>query len=138
MATQTAENKKLPNGKKVLIVEDEAALLRTLGDSFSEEGFEVLEASTGEKGLELALANHPDIILLDLLLPGIGGIDVLKQLRSNAWGKHAEVILLTNIDRDVKVLADAVELGAYEYLVKSHWQIEDVIKKVREKAGLAS
>lgn len=59
MATQTAENKKLPNGKKVLIVEDEVALLRTLGDSFSEEGFEVLEASTGEKGLELALVNHP-------------------------------------------------------------------------------
>lgn len=63
---------------------------------------------------------------------------MLKQLRSDAWGKHAEVILLTNIDRDVKVLADAVELGAYEYLVKSHWQIEDVIKKVKEKAGLAS
>lgn len=138
MTNKTTENKKAGNGKKILIIEDEAALLRTLGDTFQEEGFEVLEAPTGEAGLEMALSAHPDIILLDLLLPGIGGIDVLKRLRDDAWGRHAEVILLTNIDRDMKVLADAVELGAYEYLVKSHWQLSDVIQKVKDKTGLAS
>lgn len=129
---------KSENGKKILIVEDEASLLRTLANSFADEGFEVLEASNGEEGVRLAFSRQPDIILLDLMLPGMSGIDVLKRLRADAWGKRVEVILLTNIDRDAKVLADAVELGAYDYLVKSHWQIKEVIEKVKEKVGLSS
>ena len=115
----------------VLVVEDDVSLLNALVDKFSREGFSVLEAKNGEEGLEIALQKHPDVILLDVVMPKMDGMTMLKRLRENEWGKTAGVIILTNLSELAKV-SEAVTHGSFEYLVKSDWKIEDVVAKVKE------
>lgn len=123
------ENKKI---LLVEIVEDEESLLNVLSEKFNSEGFRVLKAKNGEEGLKMALADHPDLILLDLLMPVMNGITMLKQLRLDPWGKNAKVIILTNLSDRAKV-AEAGELESHEYLIKSDWKLDDVVAKVRER-----
>jgi two-component system, OmpR family, alkaline phosphatase synthesis response regulator PhoP len=118
--------------KKVLIVEDEASLLLSLADNLSKEGFDIIKAENGEKGLALALEEKPDLILLDILLPKMDGLTMLKKLRQDEWGKDAEVIILTNLS-DNRSVSDAMEQGSYDYLIKTDWKMGDVIAKVHEK-----
>ncbi|MEX0917607.1 MAG: response regulator [Candidatus Paceibacterota bacterium] len=120
--------------KNVLIIEDDQALLKALVEKFTHEGFVVLEAHDGEEGLAKALEEHPAVILLDIVMPKMDGITMLGKLREDVWGKEAKVILLTNLSTADRV-SEAVQLGSYEYLVKTDWKIEDVVKKVREKIG---
>ena len=118
--------------KKILVIEDEKPLLNALSAKIQTEGFEVLEAENGEDGLKLALKKHPDLILLDIILPKMDGITVLENLRENAWGKTVQVIILSNLS-DWNNTSAAVNLNVRDYLVKSDWQIKDVIKKVKSK-----
>ncbi|OGF18771.1 hypothetical protein A3G56_02565 [Candidatus Falkowbacteria bacterium RIFCSPLOWO2_12_FULL_45_10] len=118
--------------KKILIVEDEALMLRSLSDKFREEKFTVLEANDGANGLDSALANHPDIILLDIIMPKMDGLTVLEKLRQDEWGKEVPVIILTNLSDSDKV-AEAMKNRAYDFLVKADWKLEDIVRKVREK-----
>jgi len=123
---------------KILIVEDEQDLLEALVDKFTREGFKTLEARNGEEGLERALKEHPDLILLDIVMPKMDGMTMLKNLREDAWGKNVPVVLLTNLSAtDVKIVRGVVEHEPSYYLVKSDWKIEDVVGKVRETLGLA-
>jgi len=121
----------MENRKIILIVEDEVTLRNALRDKLTHEGFGVLEAKDGEEGLEVALRDHPDLILLDIIMPKMDGMTVLKKLREDTWGKTVKVIILTNLSSDVKI-GEAVILGSFEYLIKTDWKIEDVITKVRE------
>lgn len=123
--------------KKILIVEDEAPLRTAVNDILTFEGFEVFQAKNGQEGLDLALKEHPDLILLDLMMPIMDGLTMLEKLRQDAeFGKHAAVILLTNINDPDKV-AMATEAGSYDFLVKSDWNIEDVVKKIKGRLGIA-
>jgi len=122
----------MATAKKILIVEDEESFLFAFKEKIQGEGFEVLEAKNGEKGLELALKEHPDLILLDILMPVMDGMTMLKKLREDEWGKKAQVILLTNLSDNEKT-AQALELNTFDYLVKSDWNIKDVVVKIREK-----
>lgn len=106
--------------------------MNVLYDKLSLEGFSVLKASDGKKGLDIALSEHPALILLDINLPVMNGIDMLKELRKDPAGKDIEVVMLTNFS-EYKLLADALALGAHDYLVKSDWKLEDVVKLVHEK-----
>ncbi len=117
---------------KILIVEDDLDLLGVLRKKFNIEKFEVLEAPNGKIGLEEALRGHPDLILLDILMPVMDGLTMLEELRKDTWGKSVPVILLTNLSDESKV-AEAMEHGVYDYLVKSDWNINDVVAKVRSK-----
>ena len=123
--------KKKLSPKKILIVEDEVSMLNALHDKFVQEGFAVLGAANGKKGLALALSSHPDIILLDILMPVMDGIAMLKKLRKDAWGKDAKVIVLSNVSDNDKVVA-AVEQGTHEYFVKNAWKLDSVVKIVKE------
>lgn len=127
----------VPNrGKTILVVEDEISILTALRDKFSLEGFTILEAKNGEEGLDAAFTNHPDLILLDIIMPVMDGVMMLKELRAgNEWGKNVPVIILTNLN-DAKKVSEVVAHGAYEYLVKSDLKIEDIVKKVKEKLGI--
>jgi DNA-binding response OmpR family regulator len=117
--------------RKILIVEDESSLLKVLCDRLALEGFTVLAAKDGKEALEKAFSEHPDLILLDIVLPLVDGITVLKKIHADPWGKHAKVIMLTNLS-DAQNVADALTLGSYNFLVKSDWKIEDVVKVVRD------
>jgi len=119
----------MENKKKILIVEDETSLRNALRDKFTWEGFAVIEAKNGEEGLEIALREHPDLILFDIVMPVMDGMTMISKIRIDAWGKDAKVIVLTNLS-DV-----AIAHGSYDYLVKSDWKIEDVVARVRERLG---
>jgi len=118
--------------QSILIVDDEVSLRHALRDKLLLEGFSALEAKNGEEGLETALREHPDLILLDIVMPVMDGITMLKNLRADAWGQNAKVIMLTNLNGDGKV-ADAIVWGTQDYLVKSDWRLEDVVAKIRAK-----
>lgn len=123
--------------KKILIVEDEAPLRNAVSDILTFEGFEVFQAKNGQEGLDTALKEHPDLILLDLMMPIMDGLTMLEKLRQDAeFGKSAAVILLTNINDPDKV-AMATEAGSYDFLVKSDWNIEDVVKKIKGRLGIS-
>lgn len=116
--------------KTILIIEDEVAYTRILSEKLKSAGFSVLTASNGKDGLEIALDAHPDLILLDLVMPQMGGIETLKLLRKDAWGNSARVIVLTALG-DSKTLAEILDLKVFEYLIKDDNKIEDVVGKVR-------
>ena len=120
------------NNKKILIVEDELTLRTPMAFGLRDEGFTVIEAENGEQGLALAFAEKPDLILLDLIMPGVDGMAVLRELRKNPWGKEVPVMLLTNLNETEKI-TESVESKVYEYLLKSDWSLDDVVKKIKEK-----
>ncbi len=115
----------------LLIVEDESSLRMALHDKFLREGYAVSEARDGEEGLTAALREHPDMILLDIIMPKMDGMTVLKKLREDAWGKNARVVILTNLG-DSKKIETSLAQGVCEYLVKTDCKIEDIALKVNE------
>ncbi len=128
----------MENKKKILlieIVEDEVSLKKVLHDKFEEEGFSVLDAKNGEEGLGLALQEKPDLILLDLMMPKVDGIEMLKGLRNDPRGKDIPVIMLTNVG-DVDHISEAIEYGSYDYLIKTDHTLEDIVRRVKEKLSI--
>ena len=121
----------IEQGKTILIVEDEVSLLNALRDKLTRENFAVLEAKNGEEGLEIALREHPDLILLDLIMPVMDGMTMLKKLRHDSWGTKVSVIILTNLSDAEGSLMRSI--GSLDYIVKSNWKLEDVVAKVRER-----
>ena len=117
--------------KKILLVEDEAALRKTLGAVLKQEGYKMLLASDGETGLRLAKTKKPDLILLDLVLPKLHGFDVLTQLKSDPGTKQIPVIVLTNLEK-IEDIEKAIEMGATTYLIKARYSLEEVVEKVRK------
>ena len=118
--------------KKILIVEDDISSLEILVDKFTREAFNVLQAKNGIEGLEVALKEHPDLILLDIIMPKMDGISMIKELQEDEWGKDVPIIILTNLSDGEKV-AEAIERGVQDFLVKSDWNLNDVVKKVKER-----
>ena len=116
----------------VLLVEDEVAVTNVLGDALKREGYRVLKAPNGEEGLRLALLEHPHVILADLALPVMGGIEMIRAIRKDSWGSKAEIIILTNVS-DVKTLEEAMSQDTYFYMVKGDSTMENIIKKVRSR-----
>ena len=121
--------------KKILVIDDETALRSVLSDKLNSVGFETLQARDGLEGLSLALSHHPDLILLDVVMPVEDGITFLKELRTDAWGLTAKVILLTNLSDEQKV-AESLKLGVFDYLVKSDWKLDDLLLKINERLGM--
>jgi DNA-binding response OmpR family regulator len=115
---------------KLLIVEDEDSLSTVLTNKFNSEGFEVFVAKDGEEGLRLALEKHPDIILVDIILPRMDGLTMMEEIRKDSWGKHAKAIVLTNLQDDEKA-QEAKRQGVNDFLIKSDWKLEDVVEKVK-------
>lgn len=117
--------------KTILVVEDEVPLLEVLSDELTKQGYVVLQSRNGAEGYRTAIDSKPDLILLDIVMPVLDGINTLKKLRSDEIGKQIPVILLTNLSDSDKV-NEALQLGAYQFIVKSDWKMEDVVKKVKE------
>lgn len=119
----------------ILVVEDEEVQRKPLAEELRDEGFRVLTAPNGRDGLELALREKPDLILLDIIMPVMDGMTMIKKLREgNLWGKNVPVILLTNLSADEEKTHQAIT--RYEpayYLVKSDFTLQDVVKKIRER-----
>jgi len=120
--------------KKILIIEDEPSARKVMTDKFSREGLDVVCAFNGEDGLAKALEIKPDLILLDLIMPKMDGISMLRKLREDGeFGRKAQVMILTNITSDDEErMKELTFLGPECYLVKANWKLVDVVQKVKE------
>ncbi len=119
--------------KTILLIEDESALQKTIGDALLQEGFQTLSALDGEAGLRLAQEQHPDMILLDLILPKVNGFEVLKSLKEHKETQNIPVIVLTNLE-SMEDIQKALDLGATTYLVKSNYTLQELVEKVQKAA----
>ncbi len=97
--------------KTILFIEDESVLQKTFGDILRQEGYEMISALDGEIGLNVAKTKKPDLILLDLVLPKVYGIEVLRELKEDETTKEIPVIILTNLEK-IGDIGKALELGA--------------------------
>jgi CheY-like chemotaxis protein len=114
----------------VLIVEDDASLRDLYKDAFESEGITVLTSSFGADGVSLALNQHPDAILMDIMLPGMSGHQAVAKIREDSWGKNAVIVYLTNM-ADAEHVVHAVEKDASEFIVKANTTPKEVVNLVR-------
>ncbi len=120
----------------ILIVEDEKIINKTYAEELRDEGFLVLTASNGKEGLDIALKNKPDVILLDILMPIMDGLTMMDKLRKkNVYGKKVPIVLLSNLssseEKIMKTITNTKNEPTY-YFVKSDWDLDDVVKKIKE------
>ena len=114
---------------RILIVEDHAEMLQVLRKFLTEKGYEIIEANTGETALEMVKSEKPDIILLDIMLPGISGVEVTKELRTNnANGQYIPILMLT-AKSEIKDVIAGLEIGADDYIIKP-FSFEELIARV--------
>lgn len=119
------------NKKKILLIEDDSFLISMYATKFELENFKVVAAEDGEKGLNLAAKEKPDIILLDILLPKMNGFEVLKELKNNKETNQIPVILLTNLSQKNEI-EQGLALGAQDYLIKAHFMPSEVMDKIKK------
>lgn len=118
--------------KKILIVEDDSLLAKVVSTSFLAEKFQVVTIENGLEVLDAAKKFSPDIILLDLIIPGIDGFAVLKQLKEDDATKNIPVAIMSNLGTigDIK---STKALGADEYFIKANTEIEKIVSYVKTK-----
>lgn len=116
--------------KKILIVEDEPVFLELLIEKFKNHNFEVVTATNGKEGLQMAEREHPDAIVTDLTMPIMDGVEFIRNLRAkDSWGKQVFVIILSNRG-DMDSIADTIDLGAHHYFVKADIDPNKVVDSV--------
>lgn len=113
----------------ILIVEDEAGFRRTYSDLFKHFGHEVSEAENGDRGLEAALTKRPDLILLDLVMPGMSGYELLAKLKQDAATENIPVIIFSVLGEHSDIQR-ALDLGANDYIVKGFYSPTEVLGKI--------
>jgi DNA-binding response OmpR family regulator len=119
------------NNPKILIVEDEVDIREALADMFTQYNFQVFTATNGKEGLDSALQEHPDVILLDINMPIMDGHETLRHLRADEWGKDAKVVVLSALD-DIKNIAEAHDERITKYIVKAHTTLAAIVSNVNE------
>ncbi len=128
-------NNPTPSSKKILLVEDDDALASVYITRFQAEGFNTKRVPNGEDALASALEYHPDIILLDVMMPKVSGFDVLDILRNTPETSNVKVVMLTALSQDSD-RERAQNLGVDDYLVKSQVVIADVVERVKHHLGM--
>jgi len=120
---------------KLLIVEDEAVISKAYSDELRDKGFLVFTATNGRDGLELALREKPDLILLDILMPIMDGLTMMGELREKGlYGKNVPIILLTNLSAsEEKIMQAIIKDEPADYLVKSDWNLSQVLEKIKKR-----
>ena len=118
---------------KVLIVEDDKFLSELISTKLDKEGFDISLAGDGEMGLKKAEEFNPHVILLDIMLPGMDGFEVLEKLKNHvdAKMKKIPVIILSNFGQESKV-ERGLQLGAADYLVKANFTTGEIVEKIKD------
>ena len=124
--------------KTILIVEDEEAMLEALANKFENKGFSVLRAHDGEEGYDVAVKEKPDLLILDIIMPRLNGMDLMEKIRSvEGWGSDVPIVMLTNVS-DPDNVSRAAGLKVYDFLVKTDWRLDDVVNLIETKIGPAN
>lgn len=120
----------------ILIVEDDEFLRSLTAKRLEKEGYVIAVAVDGESALTVASQTKPALILLDLLLPGLDGFEVLKRIRENEALKTVPVIVFSNLGRQEDI-EKAQTLGADDFLIKANFTLDDLCGKINQKLGKA-
>ncbi len=131
-----SENENKMTGKKVLWVEDDLFLSGLLGQKFKSLGVQIFGSSYGEQALMVAKKERPDVILLDLLLPGMSGFEILEKLKAEEKTKDIPVIILSNLSQ-AEDIEKARNLGAVKFLIKATVSLDDIVVETKKVLGLA-
>jgi DNA-binding response OmpR family regulator len=118
--------------KQILVVEDDGHMFQLLQTELAQAGFEPVQAHDGPEGITRAIANPPQLIILDILLPGVDGMQVLDTLRAHEKTKNVPVIILTNLSADEEIMQNVMRNHPSYYIVKSNTSVEAIIAKVKE------
>jgi len=121
--------------KRILLVEDDDALANVYLIRLQAEGFDVRRVSNGEDALATALKYHPDLVLLDVMMPKVSGFDVLDILRNTPETSNLKVTMLTALGQESDI-ERAKALGVDDYLIKSQVVIADVVERIRHQLGV--
>lgn len=116
---------------KILIIEDDPFLLSMYVTKLEANGFDVASEENGEKGVDTIRSEQPHLFLLDILLPGKDGFEILEEMKGDDSIKNIPVILLTNLGQR-KDIEKGLELGASDYLIKAHFTPSEVITKIEK------
>lgn len=115
------------------MVEDDEAFRLLLTNELTEAGIEVLQAVNGKEGLSIAFKEHPDLILLDIILPEVDGAEVLRGLRDDKeWGQYVPILMLTQLD-NMERIAEAVASKVNGYIIKGKMSMEDIISNIKKQ-----
>lgn len=120
--------------KKILIIEDSPYLAESLADILTLRDFHTLVAQNGRDGVELAVSEKPDLILLDIRLPDIDGYEVYQRIRDDEWGKDARVMVLT-ASESVETISKNINLPVDDIMFKPDWGAKDLLQKIEDKVG---
>lgn len=121
--------------KKILLVEDEDFIRDLYKRQIELGGFSVDAAAKGGEGLTFLKNNPYDLVLLDIMLPEVNGLDILREAKKDEKTKNIPVVLLTNLGQD-SVKQEAMALGAKEYIIKATYTPDQLVKKIREILAL--
>ena len=116
--------------KTILIIEDDKFLRELIVRKLKDEKYQIVEASDGEEGLEKAKKEIPDLVLLDLILPGIDGFEVLSKIKEEHALSSVPVIILSNLGQREEV-EKGLKMGAVDYLIKAHFTPGEIIEKIK-------
>jgi len=116
--------------KNILIIEDDRFLRELIAKKLIKEDFNISEAIDGEEGIKKIKGEKPDLVLLDLILPGIDGFEVLSKMREDSSITRIPVIILSNLGQREDV-ERGLKLGAVDYLIKAHFTPGEIIEKIK-------
>lgn len=116
--------------KRILVIEDDKFLRELISQKLSQEGYDVIEAIDGEEGIKKVREENPELVLLDLILPGIDGFEVLGQMRESQPPVNIPVIILSNLGQKEDV-ERGLKLGAIDYLIKAHFTPGEIVEKIK-------
>jgi len=116
--------------KTILIIEDDKFLRELIAKKLIKEGYEISEAVDGEEGMKKVKEEKPDLVLLDLILPGIDGFEVLSRMREESALASIPVIILSNLGQREDV-EKGLRMGAVDYLIKAHFTPGEIIEKIK-------
>ncbi|HQB85317.1 MAG: Phosphate regulon transcriptional regulatory protein PhoB [Parcubacteria group bacterium ADurb.Bin247] len=114
---------------KILVVEDDKFLRELITQKLAREGYDVVSAVDGEDGVVKVKENKPDIVLLDLILPGIDGFEVLAKIKEDEELSNIPVIILSNLGQRDDV-DRGIKLGATDFLIKAHFTPSEIVEKI--------
>ena len=120
--------------KKILLIEDEQLILELLQKKLLKEGYEVSVARNGLEGLERMRETEPDLVLLDIIMPKMGGLEVMEEMQKDEELKKVPVIVISNSGQPVEI--DRIQkLGARDWLIKTEFDPREVIDKIVKQIG---
>lgn len=121
--------------KKILIVDDDAILRQSLGLFLSQKDFEIIEAEDGKTGFDLYTTLHPDVIILDMMMPNMNGNEFIETVRAVNEKDIEKIIVMTNKEEMLDV-ADVISKGVTDYVTKSNIDLENIYALILRKLGL--